>query len=155
MRSWGTYIAYFHPYLFTWNEDEFIGTYFGTTKQGENFFLIWIASVFPQILLTASAPAAEPVALLRPSGNGAAWQSYLDLNFDIFRLWFCYVLFKAFECYLQRPTVIISSRDIRWKSASLTLWPMANVNFTCCYFCSTVSCVFRFVNGKSLGAEPW
>ena len=46
-------------------------SYFGTTKQGENLCFIWIASVFPQILLTASAPAAEPAALLRSSGNAA------------------------------------------------------------------------------------
>ena len=50
--------------------------YFVTIKQGENFF-IWIASVFPQILLKAvSTPAAEPVPLLRPSGGNRIFISF-------------------------------------------------------------------------------
>ena len=75
----------FHPYLFAWwmKTNDLV---LRNNKTMWELFLIWIASVFPQIML----------------------------NFRYIPLCFWHVLLRAFECCLQRPTVIISSRDNLW-----------------------------------------
>ena len=161
VRSWSAYISCFSSLPFcSMNEieDEWL-LVLRNNKTRWELFLIWIASVFPQILLKAvSAPAAEPVSTTAESIRQCCWQSYLDLIYDIFRLCFWYVLLRAFECCLQRPTVIVSSRDNLWGNGCLRLCPTAIVNFACCPFCSTVSGVFLFVNRKvhePSMAKPW
>ena len=73
-------------------------------------FLIRIASVFPQICW-------KPCQLRPQSRCHCCVHQVAILSLSHFRyipLCFWYALLRAFECCLQRPTVIISSRDNLW-----------------------------------------
>ena len=99
-------------FIFTFLHDEWrrMTWYFVTTKQGENFSWFGLRLFFHKFCW-------KRVSSCRRAGATAAsirWQSYLDLISDIFRC-FWYVLLQAFECCLQSPTVIISSRDNLWR----------------------------------------
>ena len=93
-------------------------------------------------------------------------------SFGKFRGCFRIVSSRAFERRIVRLSAVIRSRVMTWgrltppppppasrgwrstpANAGLTLCPMARVNFACSPFCSTASCIFRFVNRKSAWAK--
>ena len=138
----------FHPYLFArWMKTNDL--VLRNNKTRWELFLIWIASVFPQILLKAvSAPAAEPVPLLRPSGG-----NLISISFPIYSVVFDTSCFKLSNAAFSVPLWSLVQEIIFGENGCLTLCPMAIVNFACCPFCSTASCIFLFVNRKRAWAK--
>ena len=134
-----------HPYLFAryMKTNDLV---LRNNKTRWELFLIWLASVFPQILLKAvSAPAAEPVPLLRPSGGNRIFISFPIYSVCVFDT-SCSELSNA---TFGVPLWSLVQEIIFGENGCLTLRPVAIENYTCCPFCSTASCIFRFVNRKS------
>ena len=205
----------FHPYLLArWMKTNDL--VLRNNKTRWELFLIWIASLFPQILLkavsaqgriagTATAASirwqqgcsfakqvegAEPVKTTQstitilefpispriwhflrssclgsdPSCGGSSphnwirnytpgWQSYLYLISDIFRYVFDTSCSELSNAAFSVPLWSLVQEIIFGENGCLTLCPMAIVNFACCPFCSTASCIFRFSNRKSAWAK--
>ena len=104
-------ILVFHPYTFLHDEWRWMTWYFVTTKQGKN--ISWF-----RLRLFSYKFCWKPCQLRPQSRCHCCVHQVAIWSLSHFRyipLCFWYVLLRAFERCLQRPTVIISSRDNFWR----------------------------------------